>query len=226
MNFGSFCLAFLLFLLPWTSVQCGGTVLATQSGFQAITANVNIKTTDDPRSTPGGRNNNAAAGANKGVNDLGSAFLTAIALAVVLAGIALTALSLFKPALLIQNGRPVPVTAWMLAAGALALLLMQAVSFPIDRMINDLNSQAKAGAPTDQMSKDLLAAMTVTTSRSGWFYLELVALAVPVGLYFGAGKIGSLPRTPPMVSAFPVIHPPARPSETDAGPIPLDEPEL
>jgi hypothetical protein len=177
-NLASLLSALILFLLPWTNVTCAGQRVATQTGLQASWGGV----------TPGAgveQSQTTTVDFHTHDSDLAPSALIAIALAIVVAAAVIALLVAFhKPAPAMEPG--------LLAIGALVLLgLVAAIGFPLDDMINgELARRPPRDGGFEQAMGNAVRSSFVV-ERTPWFWLELVALAVPSALYlwrrFGQG---------------------------------------
>ncbi len=205
-NFATLCLAAILFLFPWSNVSCNGKEMGSQSGFQAIYAGFSksgeSKQMDDQMRAMGGPSGAEAQG-EKLDDDMGYALVTLLALLAVLAGAALSGMLLFKK-------MPPAVPPAMLAAAALVLLLFQAlVGFPIDRSINRAMDKGKQSAKNDPFGGQMAGSIILKTERTGWYYLELLVLAVPAGLLIYSMIPDRKPLATSPATSGAVILPPA-----------------
>ncbi|MGH7177502.1 MAG: hypothetical protein ACREJC_09000 [Tepidisphaeraceae bacterium] len=163
-NFGTLCLATLLFFLPWTNVQCAGQRAATQSGVQAIYAGVSVDPSIERQSA------RAERGGEDPSDDIGFGFIMLICFLSVAGGAASAGVVLFKR-------MDAPVSPGMLAAVVILLLLFQSIiGFPIDRAV-------RRGLQRERPPGEIDAPVPIATERTGWFYMELLLLAIPAALY-------------------------------------------
>jgi hypothetical protein len=167
-DFFSLLTALILFLLPWTNVTCAGQRVATQTGLQAAYGGVSEaqpETTGPIKTTSKAKDENLAA-----------AWLVAIAGILVLAGVAVSLQAL------VRNVAPA-VAPGLLAGVALLLLGIQAiVGFPIGEGLDELSAQIKGELRAPG------AGNPISIDRTPWFWLELIALAVPVFLFWNEKK--------------------------------------
>ncbi len=166
-NFGILIGALLLFLLPWTSVQCNGREIASQSGVQSVYGGISMSGELEGL----GKGETSPMQNKKG--GTGAAVIVAVALLFVFVALVVTSLIVFN------NLKP-SIDPGMISALALGLLLLQAViGFPVDKSVSEDQQQAPASA--QGMPKEL--EMKMTSSRTPWFYFEVIFLMVPTGLF-------------------------------------------
>lgn len=196
-NFVALCGAVLLFFLPWTDVRCSGTSIATQSGLQAIYGGASrsneLGGEDGPsRPRPG------ANGEESPKDDVGVGLIICLAFLLVLGGAAAAGLILFK------RMSP-PVRPEVLAGGALVLLLFQVmIGFPLDRSVSRARQEA-AGKGRDAIGMPI----PIASHRVGWFYMELLLLAVPTALYVNSRyPVSKWLPVPPATAGTPPAGPP------------------
>ncbi len=178
LNFFTLCGAIILFFLPWTTVQCSGHPVATQSGVQSIYAGASLsgelRGAANPRENPDEKAN----------ADLGYAVLVGLALVAAIGGAIVAALALFK-------GMTAAAKPGMFAAAALVLILIQlAVGFPINNTLTKARSEA-AKTPQDM---NFGAVVPISADRTFWFYAELILLAIPAGIFINS-KIPNRPKS-------------------------------
>jgi len=184
-HLGLLCGALVLFFLPWTNVQCSGRLMATQSGVQATYGSLSLS--EDMQAMVD--KNAKKTGPEQSKDGIGLAILVGLALLAVLAGVVVGAIMVFK-------GTTLAVQPGVLALGALALLLIQAgVGFPINHAI--AKSRADTAAQKDDMASAIGAAMPFSAERTAWFYIELITLAIPAGIYINS----KLPNRPAAVES-------------------------
>jgi hypothetical protein len=165
-NVACLAAALLLFFLPWTDVKCSGRHIASQSGFQSIYGGISLDDDIEAMSEQGSQPDSET--------DISMSLISLIVFLLILAGAA-------AAAAVFSKGWSSPIQPGALATAAVLLILTQAIiGFPIDRSIR--NSQ-KQSAGDDEMARALGSAMGVESSRTAWFYIGLLALAVPAGLY-------------------------------------------
>jgi len=174
LNFIALVGALLLFLLPWTTVQCSDRDMARQSGLEAVFGGVSL--TDDFKSMAEDSGGEVSSDPDE---EVGMAWFVALSGLTIMGGAVVSGLVLFKGAI-------PPVDAGLLATLGLVLILVQsAVGFPIDRSIAQSNQESSEG---DELGRAFAAAVEVNARRTNWFYLELVLLTVPAG-FFVYGKL-------------------------------------
>jgi hypothetical protein len=160
LNLISLGIAVILFLLPWTDVSCNAKKVATQSGIQA---------------TYGGVTSELGPTDSKEKPDLGGSALLLIALLLVLGGAAIALLIVLK------KNVP-PINPAILAGVAFLLILLQAmIGFPINKVVNE--KKASNAQANDEIGRMIGDAAMFSVTRTAWFYLELLALAIPAGVY-------------------------------------------
>lgn len=159
----SLCTALILFLFPWTEVTCNGTVMATQTGFQAVYGGMSAQgqtTLPDDKTDK---------------NDIGMAFFVTLALLAVIGGAAIAVMIVMK------KDAP-PVKPGLLAATALVLILLQwMLGFPVNKAL-----RKETGQETQMLSNEI----KVEAKRTGWFYVTLLALLAPAALFVYERRMG------------------------------------
>lgn len=164
-NFAAIGLAVLLFLLPWTNVKCNGDKFASQSGLQKIYAGISV---DAP-----GQGNDSRSETDKADDDIGYGLIVLLSFLILLGTLALSGMILFKQA------RP-PLSPGALATVVLVLLIFNwMIGFPIDRAV-------KRAVNKDKQPGEIDVPVMMTSERTGWFYLELIALAIPTAIFINS----------------------------------------
>lgn len=196
-NFVALSLAVLVFMLPWSDIQCNGRDVATQSGLQSVWGGVSLSDEFEQLGAA-----DSPGGDESGKDDIGIGLITFVVLLCVLAGAIIAGLVVFM-------NKPPVIDPAILACVALLLLVVQVViGFPVDRAVKGANqdmgsgprdgavgalgnespsifgAQPKSGGPNpdEALARGLSAAMGIKTQRTGWFYLELLLLAIPTAL--------------------------------------------
>jgi hypothetical protein len=173
LNLVSALAALVFFFLPWTSIECRGERMVTQTGLQVITGSGKI----EQRAQQGSLRLNARSD-----QSLGHSYLVAAALIAILGSLLMSFASLIAGRKDLDHG------CGILSALALVCLLLQAaIGFPADKAIRD--DILKPPAPKDAgiqidlgelgqaLGQEVLANIRVRPMPG--FYATLAALALP-----------------------------------------------
>jgi hypothetical protein len=171
LNVVSVLAALVFFFLPWVSIECGGSRMGAQNGFQTIVG------VGSPSSEAAAKN----APARGGGRSSGNSYLVAFALIAVISAAAMAW------AALLSDREDLSDAVGMLCATALACLVAQAIlGFPVKREVmkatRTANDPAAVGAGSfgelEKMLSNELAGR-IEIKMTPWFFLELSALGIP-----------------------------------------------
>ena len=159
--------ALILFFLPWVDVNCNGTTLLSQSGFQASIGSGSLNPQLDEMSKNSSNAGNSKKDVEKSKESLG------VAVAVLLSFFCL--LGSVVCFIKVQKGNSgLDGIGGVLALAALVLIIIQLIAgFPVE---DSMGSSAPDKSESGQMAAAMAAAMTVDTKFRFWFYLHVIAL--------------------------------------------------
>lgn len=167
-NLSSTLAALILFFLPWISIQCSQKTVATQTGIQAICGGASLS--NDMKSLM----QQVGAEKSKEKDHIEIAPLVGIAFLLTIAAFALSIAALSSS----RSGN------WAGIAAAVALLLLVTqigIGFPAQKSADKQTAETKSPANSANPNINIPAALfDVRTNTLPWFYLELVALGIPV----------------------------------------------
>jgi hypothetical protein len=181
-SISSLVCSLILFAFPWVIVDCNGTEIVSQSGFQAAYAggstSKKIERAVDSESSAENElprksdPNGGSPGIGKEKQKIGVAVLTILSLLCVIGAFALHLMSL-KNARIYQG--PAQIAA---VAGALLLVLQLIVGFPLEDSVEKSVSEmpTRSGAAIDVSAKMALA-MNIDARRTAWVYLCVIFIA-------------------------------------------------
>lgn len=171
LNFVSALAAVVFFFLPWTSIECRGERIATQTGLQLIAGSATVAAeTESARVQVEAEEKRS----------LGISYLAAAAL---LCAISATVMAL---AAATRGRRDLGRASGLLCAAGLICLITQAsLGFParqtlVNRIAGGPAGEA-AGSPLEVLGEEISreAADRIQVHPMSWFYLELAALGIP-----------------------------------------------
>ena len=171
LNFVSALAAVVFFFLPWTSIECRGERMATQTGLQVISGSAKVDDSTDPV-----RMEIEASGEVS----LGRSYFAAAALLCAVSAVVMALAGATR------GRRDLSGASGALCAIALTCLITQAaMGFPaketLVRRISEGPSGEPAGSPLEVLGKEIAREVVdrIQVHPMFWFYLELAALGIP-----------------------------------------------
>lgn len=169
LNLISVLAAVVFFFLPWTSIECRGERMATQTGLQVISGSAKMEPSQEPVRLQLGNTEDSS---------LGNSYLAGAALFCTGAGLILALAAVF-------NGkRELSGAPGVLCAIALGCLITQAsLGFPAKATLVKRFTAAPDAkkSPLDGLGKEISREVVdrIQVHPLSWFHLELAALGIP-----------------------------------------------
>jgi hypothetical protein len=175
LNLISALAAVVFFFLPWTSIECRGERMATQTGLQLISGSAKMEPSTDPVRIQIGTTEDAS---------LGNSYLAGAALFCAASG------SILALAAVFNGKRELSSASGILCTVALVCLITQAsLGFPAkETMVKRFSgapSAGKSASPLDSLGEEISREVIdrLQVHPLPWFYLELAALGIPALLF-------------------------------------------
>ncbi|MGB0766630.1 MAG: hypothetical protein ACPGYV_02850 [Phycisphaeraceae bacterium] len=167
-NFFTLLGACLLLFLPWTLVQCNGEAVGTQNGLQVAFGGFSSSPRFESMA-------NQEESEDESDSELAFAYLTVASIVALLLGVVSAGLCYFK------NTRSTK-EAGLLACLAFGCIFAQTlVGSPIEREVATMYEDEDPAE--DNMERAMRSAINFDVTYTNWFYLYLLCLALPAGLY-------------------------------------------
>ena len=177
-NLGSTLIALALFCLPWIDFQCSGKSVITQSGLQTIYGGGSISPEMEAMAKKSGGDSTSLSGQSKdGKDEIGAAPIIAISLLATLLAVVLAILAYRNP-----NRYPAYSVGLLSGVALLFIFIQMAIGFPMKKEIYESMGGEKP-EPGDASFADaagMMAMMNINVKYTNVFYLQLIALGIPV----------------------------------------------
>jgi len=172
-NFGLFLAALILFFMPWTTITVNDESIVSQTGLQKMMGAFPVNDEmAQPEAEEGEQQNEEIS------------YFALIVFLLVLGGVVISGMTLFK-------GFDSSLSPGLIAAVALAALLLSSImGFPIDREMVVIEEAMKEEAKIYRLMGWKRSDPELDVSRTFIFFLEMLALTIPAGLYIRASLAG------------------------------------
>lgn len=181
-NFGSVLCALVLFFLPWIDFQCSGKSMMTQSGVQAVYGGASLSSEMESLGGKGGED--GVSGKEK--DSIGAAPLIAVSLLATVLAVAVGIMVCRNP-----EKFPSYSVAGLAGVALLFILIQMAIGFPMKHKMEESlggGSKKESSQMPFENAAGMMAAMQINIRYTHLFYVQLVALALPVGI-LGMGML-------------------------------------
>lgn len=178
-NLGSTLIALFLFFLPWIDFQCSGKSVITQSGVQTIYGGGSLSSEMKAMTDKKGDSSDFSGKSKDGKDEIGSAPLIVVSLLATLIAVVVAVIIFRNP-----DRYPAYSVGALTGIALLFIFIQMAIGFPIKKDVYGSMGGDKTESTEDPLgdAAGMMAMMNISVKYTNVFWLNLIALGVPVGL--------------------------------------------